>query len=127
MASALAHCHTQRPPLVHRDLSAKNVLLGLADGRARVADFGLCAAKRHTFLSDDRRGVLGTAAYAAPELMQGGQITERCDVYSYGVLVWEVRCAGVRIIAAVPPPSPSDIALPHPCSCEHVPLPPCSY
>lgn len=53
IASALEHCHAQRPPLVHRDLSARNVLLG-QDGRARLADFGLAAAKRRTYLSSDK-------------------------------------------------------------------------
>lgn len=55
IASALEHCHAQRPPVVHRDLSARNVLLG-GDGRARLADFGLAAAKRRTFLSSDKVG-----------------------------------------------------------------------
>lgn len=53
LASALEHCHAQRPPVVHRDLSGRNVLLG-RDGRARLADFGLAAAKRRTFLSSDK-------------------------------------------------------------------------
>lgn len=41
-AAALEHCHALRPAVVHRDLSARNVLLG-QDGRARLADFGLAA------------------------------------------------------------------------------------
>ena len=53
IAAALEHCHSQRPPVVHRDLSSKNVLLGV-DGRARVADFGLAATRRRTFLSNDK-------------------------------------------------------------------------
>ncbi|PRW18330.1 serine threonine- kinase EDR1 [Chlorella sorokiniana] len=89
VASALEHCHAQRPPVVHRDLSGRNVLLG-GDGRARLADFGLAAAKRRTFLSTDKAGALGTAAYMAPEAMTAGQITERCDVFGFGVLLWEL-------------------------------------
>ncbi|KAI3435572.1 hypothetical protein D9Q98_001637 [Chlorella vulgaris] len=89
VAAALAHCHSQRPPVVHRDLSARNVLLGM-DGRARLADFGLAAAKRRTYLSLDKTAALGTAAYMSPEAMQAGQISERTDVYSYGVLLWEL-------------------------------------
>ena len=58
IAGALEHCHSQRPPVVHRDLSAKNVLLGL-DGRARVADFGLAATRRRTFLSNDKASSSG--------------------------------------------------------------------
>ncbi|PSC72746.1 serine threonine-kinase EDR1 isoform X1 isoform A [Micractinium conductrix] len=89
IAMALDHCHSQRPPLVHRDLSAKNVLLGL-DGRARLADFGLAAARRRSFLSADKAGALGTPQYMAPEAMQAGPISERCDVYSYAILLWEM-------------------------------------
>ncbi len=40
------------------------------------------------------QAALGTAAYMSPEAMQGGQITERCDVYSYAILLWEVRSRG---------------------------------
>lgn len=52
LAAALHHCHTLSPPLVHRDMSAKNVLVG-ADGRMRLADFGLSKRRRGEGLSPD--------------------------------------------------------------------------
>lgn len=55
LAAALHHLHTLLPPLVHRDLSAKNVLMG-ADGRMRLADFGLAKRRRGEGLSPDQVG-----------------------------------------------------------------------
>jgi serine/threonine protein kinase len=69
-SAALEHCHAQRPPVVHRDLSARNVLLG-RDGRARVADFGLAVTKRtaHIFVNKvrDAHGNVRIAMYEASD------------------------------------------------------------
>src|ERR1700684_2521019 len=75
--------------IVHRDVKPENVLL-TPDGRIKVADFGLAraqAAAAHT-----RSGlIIGTVAYLAPELVTGGvPIGPRADVYSAGVLLFEL-------------------------------------
>jgi hypothetical protein len=66
---------------------APQVLLG-ADGRARVADFGLAAAKHRTFLTVEN-GALGTACAMAPEQFAAGRVDEKCDSWAFGCLMWE--------------------------------------
>jgi len=85
VAEALAYLH---PRVVHRDLKAQNVLLDAA-GRAKVCDFGIAKFKDRTFVSTVN-GQAGTPAYMAPELFDGGQVTEKVDVYSFGILLWEM-------------------------------------
>lgn len=86
VALAMQHCHSLR--LVHRDLKTHNVLLS-AEGRAKVADFGLAAARNRTFLTVEP-GALGTASVMAPEQFAAQEVTERCDSYAFGCLLWEM-------------------------------------
>lgn len=98
ISEALVYLH---PRIVHRDLKAQNVLLD-ASGRAKVCDFGIARFKDRTFIST-ANGHAGTPAYMAPELFDGGQVTEKVDVYSFGVLLWEMLTGQVPW-ASVPSP-----------------------
>ncbi|XP_021763632.1 MDIS1-interacting receptor like kinase 2-like [Chenopodium quinoa] len=88
VADALAYMHHGcTPPVVHRDISSKNVLL-CSELKAHVSDFG--TAK---FLNPDSSNwttLAGTYGYLAPELAFTMVVTEKCDVYSFGVLALEV-------------------------------------
>jgi serine/threonine-protein kinase len=80
--------------LVHRDVSPQNILCG-AEGLARVADFGLAKAAGYTPLSDP--GVFkGKLAYASPEQLELRPLTFASDLYSAGVVLWELL-TGARL------------------------------
>ena len=74
--------------LVHRDVKPGNILIG-ADGCAKVADFGIAKSAE---VAGDPTGtglLVGTPAYLAPERLEGRPATERSDLYSFGVVLYE--------------------------------------
>ena len=87
IARGLAFAHTNG--YVHRDVKPQNVLLN-GDGQAKVTDFGIARAL------DVKRGVtqtgtvLGTSDYIAPEQAQGRPVDEHTDVYSLGIVLYEL-------------------------------------
>lgn len=75
--------------LVHRDVKPENVLLG-DDGRVRVADFGLARAAASTSTTAASGLLIGTVAYVAPEQVLTGVTDARSDLYSAGVMFYEM-------------------------------------
>lgn len=75
--------------IVHRDLKPENILIG-ADGRARVADFGLAITHRADAPAQHAEGPAGTVVYMAPEQKNGAAITQATDVYALGLIFYEL-------------------------------------
>jgi serine/threonine-protein kinase len=80
--------HAHRAGVVHRDVKPQNLLL-TPDGVVKVADFGIALAAESTRLTE-AGALLGTAAYLAPEQAHDGEITPATDVYSLGVVLYEL-------------------------------------
>ncbi|KAM3688508.1 hypothetical protein ACJW31_10G155700 [Castanea mollissima] len=88
VSHALAYMHHDcSPPIVHRDISSKNVLLD-SDYEAHVSDFGTAKLLKQD--SSNWTSFAGTYGYVAPELAYTMMVTEKCDIYSFGVLALEV-------------------------------------
>ncbi|XP_031277883.1 MDIS1-interacting receptor like kinase 2-like [Pistacia vera] len=88
VAHALSYLHHDCfPPIVHRDISSKNVLLD-SDYEAHVSDFGVAKVLQPG--ATNWTVVLGTCGYTAPELAYTMKVTLECDVYSFGVLALEI-------------------------------------
>jgi serine/threonine-protein kinase len=79
--------------LVHRDVKPQNVLID-PDGRAKVTDFGIARSLEAEGLTATGR-VLGTTDYVSPEQAMGEDVDERSDVYSLGVVLYEMLTGDV--------------------------------
>ena len=88
VADAIAHAHGQG--FLHRDLKPDNILVDAA-GRVRVLDFGIAHVLSEEEATFTRTGqVLGTLTYMSPEQARGDGVDERTDVFSLGVLLYEL-------------------------------------
>src|SRR5918999_510259 len=85
VGSALDHAHAQG--VVHRDVKPGNVLMR-HDGVTKLVDLGIATAQDHTRLTHSGM-VLGTAAYMAPEQLEGGETTPATDIYALAVVAYE--------------------------------------
>jgi len=85
VADGLAHAHAQG--VIHRDIKPGNLLLTL-DGRVKIADFGI-AHLLDSALTEEMR-FLGTPNYMAPERVRGEEVDHRSDLFSLGVVLYEM-------------------------------------
>jgi hypothetical protein len=112
LCSALAQAHAQG--VVHRDVKPANVLIS-AGGRVKVGDFGV-ALLADASTDGTAGGALGTPRYMAPEQAEGRRPTAATDVYSVGVVIYEMLCGQPPFVGG----SPVELALRH----LHEPPPP---
>lgn len=88
VARGLHYLHSRR--VVHFDLKSANILLSRA-GTAKLADIGMARVLNKSYLSVISG--LGTFAWSAPEVLAGKRCTEKADIFSFGVVLWEI-CTG---------------------------------
>jgi serine/threonine protein kinase/uncharacterized coiled-coil DUF342 family protein len=86
MIAALEYCHSRSPPIIHRDIKPENILLD-KEGHIKLADFGWSnffnpGAQRKTYC--------GTLDYLAPEMIQESGHDTKVDIWSLGVLIFEL-------------------------------------
>jgi len=86
MAEALAHAHENH--IVHRDVKSDNVMLA-GEGRVKLTDFGLAKLRGAAQLTKSG-STLGTAAYMSPEQIRGEDVDGRADIFSLGVVLYEM-------------------------------------
>lgn len=87
VAKGMNCLHTSIPTVVHRDLKSPNLLVD-KNWNVKVCDFGLSRLKHNTFLSS--KSTAGTPEWMAPEVLRNEPSNEKCDVYSFGVILWEL-------------------------------------
>ncbi|CAN6561268.1 unnamed protein product [Malus baccata var. baccata] len=87
LSKGLSYLHSKK--IVHRDVKTENMML---DTRRtlKIADFGVARVEAKN--SSDMTGEIGTLGYMAPEVLDGKPYNRKCDVYSFGICLWEIYC-----------------------------------
>ncbi|KAJ0503374.1 putative protein kinase RLK-Pelle-LRR-I-1 family [Helianthus annuus] len=93
IAHGLNYLHTRKPVIVHRDIKSANILLD-DTWVAKIADFGLsklqCTNQQGTTLVTNN--IAGTEVYLDPEYLNTGKLKKESDIYSFGVVLFEILC-----------------------------------
>ena len=85
-AKGVDYLHSMKPkPIIHRDLKSPNLLLVNHGLTLKICDFGT-ACEQHSRMTNNK----GSAAWMAPEVFEGTEYTEKCDIFSWGIILWEV-------------------------------------
>jgi tetratricopeptide (TPR) repeat protein len=94
IASGLAAAH--EVGVVHRDLKPENIMIA-TDGGALIMDFGISRSVSHTGTATALGAVIGTLEYMAPEQAQGQAVDHRADIYSFGLVLYDMLTGRQRI------------------------------
>ena len=88
VASALSTAHKHQ--LIHRDVKPHNIMI-TRDGVAKITDFGIAkAVTTDTLVGEQKEAVMGSVHYFSPEQARGGYVDERSDIYSLGIVLYEM-------------------------------------
>lgn len=97
LASALAHAHHNH--IVHRDIKPQNVLVD-EDGNVKISDFGIAMALSATSYTQTN-SVLGTVHYLSPEQARGGMANKKSDIYSLGIVMYELLTGKLPFLSLI--------------------------
>lgn len=107
IAAALSVAH--RHQIIHRDVKPHNVLI-TQDGTAKITDFGIAkAVNSSTIVDNTDGGIMGSVHYFSPEQARGGYVDEKSDIYSLGIVMYEMLTGRVPFDGD----NPVNIALMH--------------
>jgi len=114
VGDGLGAAHKER--VVHRDIKPANILLGKT-GQVKIVDFGIAKLQDTTGLTQEGR-TMGTPHYMAPEQVKGEKVDTRADIFSLGVLLWEMLArqlpfngeTGYAIMFAITQKEPAPLA-----------------
>ncbi|XP_072957770.1 serine/threonine-protein kinase 52-like [Typha angustifolia] len=87
LSRGLCYLHSRK--IVHRDVKTENMLLD-SHRNLKIADFGVARVEAQN--PKDMTGETGTLGYMAPEVLDGKPYNRKCDVYSFGICLWEIYC-----------------------------------
>lgn len=105
ITSAISHAHQNN--IIHRDIKPQNILIDRR-GKIKVTDFGIAVALSATALTQTN-SILGSVHYLSPEQARGGKATKKSDIYSLGIVFYELLTGKVPFSGH----SPVSIALKH--------------
>ncbi|RWS26942.1 hypothetical protein B4U80_07497 [Leptotrombidium deliense] len=91
--SALNYCHQKQ--IIHLDLKPSNIVV-TADNVCKIIDFGcsrgIDGIENSAYFENFESYTLGTVRYMAPELFKNSKPTTKCDIYSFGIIMWQLVC-----------------------------------
>lgn len=101
ICQAIAYAHEHG--VIHRDLKPSNLMI-LPDGRVKVMDFGIARLRSATSSVDDisEEAVVGTFSYMSPEQAKGEEVKETSDIFSLGVLLYQLLTGSLPFAGATP-------------------------
>ena len=106
IAAALAFAHKNH--IIHRDVKPHNIMM-TPNGTAKITDFGIAKAVNAATIVENTDGIIGSVHYFSPEQARGGYVDEKSDIYSLGIVMYEMLTGNVPFDGD----NPVNIALMH--------------